>query len=53
MRVQQQEAPEQVHRPTFRPEPNLSQVFRSPNEVNIPLQQRRPQYLTQRFFTQK
>ncbi|XP_044264752.1 uncharacterized protein LOC123011407 [Tribolium madens] len=52
VRVQQEE-PEQVHRPTFRPEPSLSQVFRSPNEVNIPLQQRRPQYLTQRFFSQK
>ncbi|RZC34831.1 cuticular protein analogous to peritrophins 1-G, partial [Asbolus verrucosus] len=40
-----------VNRATFRPETTLAHVFRAPNDVNVPLQQRRPQYLTQRFFT--
>jgi len=37
--------------PTFRPETTLGQVFRSPEEVNISLQQRRPAYVTQRYLT--
>ncbi|KAK5647498.1 hypothetical protein RI129_002390 [Pyrocoelia pectoralis] len=37
--------------PTFRPETSLQQVFRSPEEVNISLQQRRPPYIAQRYTT--
>lgn len=36
--------------PTFRPETTIGQVFRSPEEVNISLQQRRPQYVAQRYL---
>lgn len=32
---------------TFRPD--VGQVFRSPEEINIPLQQRRPQYAPSRY----
>ncbi|GJQ79133.1 hypothetical protein Trydic_g5386 [Trypoxylus dichotomus] len=35
--------------PTIRPETTVGQVFRSPEEVNISLQQRRPQYVNQRY----
>lgn len=41
--------PAQQFAPTIRPETTIGQVFRSPEEVNISLQQRRPQYATQRY----
>ncbi|XP_022911739.2 uncharacterized protein [Onthophagus taurus] len=38
-----------VRRPTLRPETTIGQVYRNPEEINISLQQRRPQYVTQRY----
>ncbi|KAF5307203.1 hypothetical protein FQR65_LT00719 [Abscondita terminalis] len=35
--------------PTYRPETTIQQVFRSPEEVNISLQQRRPPFVAQRY----
>ncbi|CAG9760255.1 unnamed protein product [Ceutorhynchus assimilis] len=41
---------QQVQSTTFRPQSQLSQVFRSPEEINISLQQRRPQYTTAKYI---
>ncbi|XP_030757076.1 uncharacterized protein LOC115882949 [Sitophilus oryzae] len=40
-----------VQSTTFRPQSTLSQVFRSPEEINISLQQRRPQYSIPKYET--
>lgn len=39
-----------VQSTTFRPQSQLGQVFRSPEEINISLQQRRPQYTTAKYI---
>ncbi|KAJ8923961.1 hypothetical protein NQ315_006737 [Exocentrus adspersus] len=46
-----QTVPQRLYSPsTIRPQASIGQVFRSPEEVNIPLQQRRPvQYTTEAY----
>ncbi|ENN70264.1 uncharacterized protein LOC109545642 [Dendroctonus ponderosae] len=46
---QQQQQAAAAPSTTFRPQGQVGQVFRSPEEINISLQQRRPQYSTAKY----